>query len=113
MHALLQRKRPSAQARPRRYATAAGLTIPANLKPSGGRGFSTVVHDFSIGGFSGTAAGPLREGTLCWLYVPGIEPLACEVIWWRDNAVGCAFHDLLDFGTYETIVAGCRIPARL
>ena len=113
MQALLQRKRQTASPRDRRYATAAGLAIPAKLRPSGGRGFSTVVHDFSIGGFCGKAAEPLREGTLCWLYVPGIEPLACEVIWWRDNTVGCAFHDLLDFGTYVSIVASCRMPARL
>ena len=31
------------------------LTIPAQLRQSGGRGFHTVVHDLSLSGFSATA----------------------------------------------------------
>lgn len=72
------------------------LQIPASLRPSGMRGFQTIVLDLSLSGFSATAVSKMFPGALCWLTLPGLEALQAEVIWWRDSTVGCAFRNLLN-----------------
>src|SRR3546814_7966251 len=41
------------------------LTIPGQLRASGGRAFQTVVHDLSISGFSAASINRMHEGQLC------------------------------------------------
>ena len=82
-------------AREDRCAPRTKLTIPASLRPLSGRAFQSVVHDLSIAGFSATAINRLHEGQICWLTLPGLEALQCEVVWWEGGKVGCAFADLL------------------
>lgn len=93
------------------------LTIPVTLRPAGGHGFSSEVQDLSLGGFSATCVNRLAVGTLCWLKLPGLAALQCEVIWWQDNLVGCAFQNLLSPIVYDDIVnryrAGQRTAHRL
>src|SRR5688572_9195056 len=71
------------------------ITIPATLRPSGSKGFQTVVHDLSISGFSCMAINRLHPGTHCWLTMPGLEALHAQVVWWDNGLVGCAFQTLL------------------
>lgn len=71
------------------------ISIPASLRPSGGRSFQTVVHDLSISGFSAMAVNRLAPGTLCWLTLPGLESQQAKVVWWNNGLVGCAFDNLL------------------
>ena len=71
------------------------LAIPATLRISGGGEFQSVVSDLSITGFSAASINRMREGQVCWLTMPGIEPLQAEVVWWDNCIVGCAFSELL------------------
>ncbi len=78
-----------------RCAPRTRLTIPAQLRASGGRAFQTVVHDLSISGFSAAAISRMHDGQLCWITLPGLESLQAKVVWWDNAVVGCAFEQLL------------------
>jgi hypothetical protein len=84
------------------------ITIPAQLRPSGGRGFQTVVHDLSLSGFSATAVNRMHPGAVCWLTLPGLEALQAEVIWWESTLCGCAFTKLLSPIVHDNILARFR-----
>ncbi len=80
------------------------LTIPSQLRASGGRAFRTVVHDLSISGFSAAAISRMHEGQRCWITLPGLESLQAEVVWWDNSIVGCAFMELLSPIVHENIL---------
>lgn len=88
-----------------RCAPRVKLTIPGQLRASGGRAFQTVVHDLSISGFSASAISRMHEGQLCWLTLPGLESLQAQVVWWDNCQVGCAFSELLNPVVHENILA--------
>ena len=88
-----------------RCAPRTRMTIPVRLRPSGGRGFETVVQDLSISGFSAAAMGRMHEGQLCWLTLPGLEPRQAQVVWWGNRKVGCAFAELLSPIVHDAILA--------
>ncbi len=71
------------------------IAIPASLRPSGGRGFQTVVRDLSAGGFAASAINRMQPGAVCWLTLPGLESLQAEVAWWNNSMVGCGFWQML------------------
>lgn len=84
------------------------ITIPAQLRGSGGRAFQTVVHDLSLSGFSATSVNRLHPGTVCWLTLPGLESLQAEVVWWQDALCGCAFSQLLSPIVHDNLLARYR-----
>ena len=88
-----------------RCAPRTKLTIPGQLRASGGRAFQTVVHDLSISGFSASAISRMHEGQICWLTLPGLESLQAQVVWWDNCQVGCAFSELLNPVVHENILA--------
>ncbi|GAA4039303.1 PilZ domain-containing protein [Parerythrobacter jejuensis] len=88
-----------------RCSPRAKLSIPAELRPSGGRRYHTVVHDLSISGFSAAAINRMHEGQVCWLTLPGLESLMAHVVWWDNSMVGCAFADLLSPIVHDNILA--------
>ena len=88
-----------------RSAPRVKLSIPAALRPSGGRSFQSVVRDLSMSGFSATAVSRIHTGTRCWLTLPGMESLAAKVVWWDNGLIGCAFENLLSPIILENIVA--------
>jgi hypothetical protein len=88
-----------------RCAPRTRLTIPAQLRASGGRAFQTVVHDLSISGYSAAAINRMHVGQLCWLTLPGLGSLQGEVIWWDNCIVGCAFSELLSPIVHDNILA--------
>lgn len=99
---------------PKRYEIAAQedrcgprtkLTIPGQLRASGGRAFQTVVNDLSISGFSASAINRMHPGQLCWITLPGLESLQAEVVWWDNSQVGCAFAELLSPIVHDNIVS--------
>ncbi len=81
------------------------LTIPGQLRASGGRAFQTVVHDLSISGFSAAAINRMHEGQVVWVTLPGLESLQAEVVWWDNCIVGCAFKELLSPIVHDNIVS--------
>ena len=88
-----------------RCAPRTKLTIPAQLRASGGRAFQTVVHDLSISGFSAAAISRMHQGQVCWITLPGLESLQAEVVWWDNSIVGCAFQQLLSPIVHDNIVS--------
>ncbi|MBD3728586.1 MAG: PilZ domain-containing protein [Sphingomonadales bacterium] len=88
-----------------RSAPRTKITIPAQLRASGGRAIQTVVHDLSLSGFSATAINRMHPGQVCFLTLPGLESLMGEVVWWENSIVGCAFHDLLSPIVHDNILA--------
>ena len=97
-------ERYSVAAQEDRCAPRTKLTIPAQLRASGGRGFPTVVHDLSVSGFSAAAINRMHPGQICWLTLPGLGALQAEVIWWDNCQVGCAFAELLSPIVHDNIV---------
>jgi len=91
-----------------RSAPRVRIAIPAGLRPSGAKGFQTVVHDLSLSGFSASAINRMHVGTLCWLQLPGLESLQAEVIWWNNSLVGCAFQNLLSPIVHDNILTRYR-----
>ena len=47
----------------------------------------------------------MAPGTLCWLSLPGLSPQQCEVAWWQDSTVGCAFTQMLSPIVLEALLA--------
>jgi hypothetical protein len=88
-----------------RSAPRTRISIPAALRPSGSKGFQTVVHDLSISGFSAMAINHLHTGNLCWLTLPGLQSLEAKVIWWNNGLVGCAFEQLLSPIIHDNLLA--------
>lgn len=78
-----------------RSAPRTRISIPAQLRPSGARGFHTVVQDLSLSGFCATSVVRLHAGTVCWLTLPGLGSLQARVVWWENNLAGCSFEQLL------------------
>jgi hypothetical protein len=91
-----------------RSAVRTRITIPAQLRQSGGRAFQTVVNDLSLSGFSAAAITRMHPGAVCWLTLSGLESLQAEVIWWENNTVGCAFQQLLSPIVHDNILARYR-----
>ncbi|HTN14255.1 MAG TPA: PilZ domain-containing protein [Sphingomonadaceae bacterium] len=91
-----------------RCAPRTRITIPAQLRVSGGRGFQTVVHDLSLSGFSATAVNRMHSRAICWLTLPGLEALQAEVVWWDNAMCGCAFSQLLNPIVHDNIIARFR-----
>lgn len=87
-----------------RCAPRTRLTIPAQLRASGGRAFQTVVHDLSISGFSAAAISRMHDGQLCWITLPGLESLQAQVVWWDNSIVGCAFEQLLSPIVHDNVL---------
>lgn len=91
-----------------RSAPRTKLTIPAQLRQSGGRPFQTVVHDLSLSGFSASAVTRLQPGTIIWLSLPGLESLQAEVVWWENSLTGCAFAHLLSPIVHDNLIERFR-----
>lgn len=104
----------SLYASPDRYAIASQedrsaprlrVSIPGSLRPSGGRGFQTVIHDLSLSGFAAASVNRMHPGSLCWLTIPGLEAQQAEVVWWNASIVGCSFSQLLSPIVYDNLLA--------
>ena len=91
-----------------RSAPRTRISIPASLRPSGSKGFQTVVRDLSLSGFSATALNRLHPGTVCWITLPGLESMQAQVVWWEDGMVGCAFDKLLSPIIHDNILSRWR-----
>lgn len=87
-----------------RCAPRTRLSIPVTLRPSGSKGFQTVVNDLSISGFSAMSINRMHPGTICWLSIPNLESLEARVVWWNNSLVGCEFQNLLSPIVHDNII---------
>jgi hypothetical protein len=104
MSSTYPKDRYSAASQEDRSAPRTRISIPATLRPSGSKGFQTVVHDLSLSGFSAMAINRLHPGTLCWLTLPGLESQEAQVVWWDNSLLGCAFRHLLNPIVLDNII---------
>jgi hypothetical protein len=91
-----------------RCAPRTRIAIPASLRASGAKSFSTTVNDLSLSGFSAVSLNKMFPGSLCWLTLPGLESLQAEVVWWQNSLVGCAFQNLLSPIVHDNILTRYR-----
>lgn len=84
------------------------VNIPAVLRPSGERGFNTVVVDLALAGFCANSVHRMYPGNRCWLTLPNMESLLAEVVWWDSGRVGCAFDKLLSPIVHDNILVRFR-----
>ncbi|MEW9855967.1 PilZ domain-containing protein [Novosphingobium rhizovicinum] len=87
-----------------RCAPRTSVSIPAALRPAGGRRLQTVIRDISLSGFSAVAISRIPSGTCCWLTLPELGTLKAQVIWWDKGRMGCAFEQLLDQPAFDKLV---------
>ena len=88
-----------------RCAPRTQLRLPAKLRFSGGQPFSVLVTDLSIAGFRCDLATGARPPAICWITLPGLGSLQCEVAWNDSIQMGCAFSNLLDQAVLDHILA--------
>ena len=88
-----------------RCAPRTQLRLPAKLRFSGGQPFSVLVTDLSIAGFRCDLATGARPLAICWITLPGLGSLQCEVAWNDSIQMGCAFSNLLDQAVLDHILA--------
>lgn len=79
------------------------LQLPAKLRASGSHGFSMIVTDISIAGFSCEAATGMGSGTYCWLSIAGLGGQEARVIWNDGINLGCAFSHRLSQSVVDHI----------
>jgi len=79
-----------------RSAPRTRISIPAHLRPAGGKRLATTTRDISLSGFAAVALNRLEVGTTCWLTFPEKPAFEAQVAWWEGGIVGCAFKQLLD-----------------
>ncbi len=80
------------------------LRIPASLRPSGFKGFSVIVKDLSLSGFSAEALTGMKAGTRVFITMPGLSGLEAEIAWNDGTMIGCAFENLLNEAVLDSIL---------
>jgi hypothetical protein len=80
------------------------LRIPASLRPSGFKGFSIIVKDLSLSGFSAEALTGMKAGTRVFITIPGLSALEAEIAWNDGTMIGCAFQNLLNQAVLDSIL---------
>ena len=93
-----------------RCAPRTKIAIPAELRVSGTRRFKTVVHDISIAGFSASAMRRLDPDQAAWLTLPGLQAMACRIVWWDRSIAGAAFDSLIDPAVLDDILGRWQTP---
>ncbi len=87
-----------------RCAPRSRLRIPATMRQSGFSGFSIIVWDLSLFGFSAEACTGMKLGSRAWLNLPGLSALQAEIAWNDGFMVGCAFSNLLNQAVLDSIL---------
>ncbi len=91
-----------------RSAPRVPVHLAATLRPAGVRAFQTTIRDLSLGGFTAISASRIDPHTLCWLTIPGFQPIQAEVAWWEAGLVGAAFASLMTHEMLDAIVGNYR-----
>jgi hypothetical protein len=87
-----------------RSAPRVKIRIPASLRQSGCPGFSVIIKDLSLSGFSAEALTGMKPGTRVWIAIPSLAPLQAEVAWNDGVLIGCAFNNLLNNAVLNAIL---------
>lgn len=87
----------------RRRSPRAPVSLDARIGKGGlGRTLCKVV-DISIHGCRLQTYSALKRGSTLWLTLPGLTPVAADVMWADDFTAGCQFHAPLDIADFERL----------
>jgi len=87
----------------RRRSTRAAVSLEARIGRDGiGRTLCKVV-DLSIHGARLQTYSALKRGATIWLTLPGIGPVAADIMWADDYVAGCQFHQPLEPAVFERL----------
>lgn len=91
-----------------RCSTRERVHIPAHLRPSGSTGFSVVIKNLSVAGFSAEALTGMKPGSRIFVTLPGLVAQQAEIVWNDGTMIGCSFQNLLNTAVYESYVRRYR-----
>ena len=74
-----------------RSATRRVVNLSAQLSSCGARFCDALIFDLSTDGLKARIFGETVPNTHAWVQLPGLEPLACKVVWAKDGDVGFSF----------------------
>jgi hypothetical protein len=88
----------------RRRAPRAPVSLDARLGRGGLERALCKVVDLSVHGARLQTYTGLRKGGTIWLTLPGLAPVAADVIWSDDYVAGCQFQTPLTIEQFEGLV---------
>ena len=92
----------------RRRSPRAPVSLDAKLGSGGlGRALCKVV-DLSVHGARLQTYSALKAGGTIWLTLPGLAPVAADVMWADDYAAGCRFREPLGEGDFQRLATAER-----
>ena len=96
---------PAPFASSRRDVRRKAARTPASVDTGGLARALCKVIDVSIHGCKLQTYSALRRGAAIWLNLPGLGPVAADVVWADDFAAGCQFHAPLEKLAVEALAA--------
>ena len=88
----------------RRRAVRAPVSLDAKLGRGGLERALCKVVDLSIHGARLQSYSAMKKGSTIWLTLPGLAPVAADVIWADDFVAGCQFREPLAAEQFEVLV---------
>ena len=82
--------------------------IAAHLRPSGATGFTVIVKNLSVAGFSAEALTGMKPGSRVFVTLPGLAALQAEIVWNDGTLIGCSFQTILNKAVFENFVRQYR-----
>lgn len=89
----------------RRRVPRAPVSLDARLGRGGLERALCKVVDLSVAGARIQSYSAMRKGSTIWLTLPGLPPIAADVIWADDFVAGCQFREPLTVGQFEALLA--------
>ncbi|MBA4047486.1 MAG: PilZ domain-containing protein [Sphingomonas sp.] len=94
----------------RRRSPRAPVSLDARIGRGGlDRALCRVV-DLSIHGARLQVYSPMKQGSMIWLTLPVIGPVAAKVVWSDDFVAGCQFNSPLTVDMFETLLELDQTP---
>ena len=88
----------------RRRSARAAVSLDARIGDGGMARTLCKVSDISLHGARLQTYSALKRGSTIWLTLPGIGPVAADVMWADDYAAGCQFRTPLAQAAFEAMV---------
>jgi hypothetical protein len=88
----------------RRRSPRAPVSLDARLGKGGLDRALCKVVDLSVGGARLQTYSAMRQGSTIWLTLPGLPPIAADVVWADDYVAGCRFREPLSAEQFEVLI---------
>ena len=88
----------------RRRTPRAPVSLDAKLGRGGLERALCKVVDLSMHGARLQSYSEMKRGSTIWLTLPGLAPIAADVVWAEDFVAGCQFREALTVGQFEGLI---------